>query len=168
MARNGTLILENGDFSTEVIVPSGPESGTIYLDGASMTYNDVSSIIDTTTVDNFTMEGSGGNAQVNFVNDPKGTENKSAADQINSTTGTFASLDFANKTNVTFEGGPGSDTYTINITTQAKGLKTLAVVGAARWVIPTTCRTRPPPCRSRSRRPPASPARSTWRRPAPR
>jgi hypothetical protein len=129
---NGTLILKGDSFTDEVITPTGPNEGTITLDGSTIVYSDVSSIIDTDVVTNLTVNGTASaGEQVNFINDPSGTENGVATDEINSATRTFTKVDFGNKTNVTFQGGAGGDTYNINSTTAAAKLATLSVDGAS-------------------------------------
>ncbi len=127
-----TLILENGSFTDEVITPSGPNSGTISLDGSTISYSDVSAIIDTDTVTNLTVNGTdSAGEQVNFINDPNGSENGIPTEEINSGSGTFTKIDFGNKAYVTFQGGIGGDTYTLNITKAAAQLSTLTVTGAS-------------------------------------
>ena len=55
-AGTHTLILVGGSFMNEVDTPSLPGSGTITLDSETINYNDLSPIIDTTTVTNFTLK----------------------------------------------------------------------------------------------------------------
>ena len=66
-----------------------------------------------------TMDGTTDNEQVVFAQNPAGTENGGVTtDQISNTgwIALFPTVEFGNKTNVTFQGNMGNDTYTVNIT----------------------------------------------------
>src|SRR5262249_29634533 len=101
-AASANLVLKGplptGSFLNEVDTPTGPNSGTISLDGSTITYTNATRIIDTTPVTNFRIAAPA-NAAVNIVDDPNGTENGFPAAEVNSPA--FAKVDFANKTNVT-------------------------------------------------------------------
>src|SRR5262249_34746063 len=123
-AASANLVLKGplptGSFLNEVDTPTGPNSGTISLDGSTITYTNATRIIDTTPVTNFRIEGPA-NAAVNIVDDPNGTENGFPAAEVNSPA--FAKVDFANKTNVTadvngsttVQAAPKGTSTTINV-----------------------------------------------------
>ncbi len=125
-----TLDLEGGSFTNESIIPSGPNSGQITLDGSSISYQSTTAIDDTTTVANLTAYGTNNHEDVYVDNDPNVTENGVPTDYLYSEEGTFTPDYFGNKANFTVQGGTSdSDTYTFNVQTAAAQLGTMEFIG---------------------------------------
>jgi len=98
---SGTLVLEGGSFTSETDTSTGPHSGTVTLDGTSITYSNLAPIIDTTTATTLTVNDPEPGDAVTVENDPNSPENGFATSQISGSG--FEKLDFANKTNVVFD-----------------------------------------------------------------
>ena len=98
---SGTLVLEGGSFTNETDVATGPHSGTVTLDGTSITYTDLAPIIDTTTATTLTIDDPQPGDAVTVENDPNSPENGFATSQISGSG--FEKIDLANKTNVVFD-----------------------------------------------------------------
>jgi hypothetical protein len=109
----GTLILEGGSFTNEVDFASDPHSGTLYLDGAPITYTDLAPIIDTATATNFTIFDPLANDNVTVQNDPNSPENGVPTSQISGNG--FEKVDLADKTNVVFIDSTKVGSDTINV-----------------------------------------------------
>ena len=110
---SGTLVLKGGSFTNEVDTATGAHSGTITLDGASITYSNLSPVIDTATVINLTIKDPLAGDTVNIKNDPNSPENGFVTSEING--GGFEKMDFANKANVVFTdtSGVGGDAFNV-------------------------------------------------------
>jgi hypothetical protein len=125
-----TLVLKgqlpSGPFGNELDAPTGPHSGTLTLDGSTITYTNLKPIIDTVLATNLTIKGTSNPDQINIVDDPNGTENGFQATEVNSPS--FEKIEFANKSNVTVDGVDGADTFKLNYTNPAAGLNNLVVV----------------------------------------
>jgi PKD domain len=98
---SGTLILEGGTFTNEIDTSTGPHSGTVTLDGTSITYTNLAPIIDTTTADTLTIDDPQPGDAVTVQNDPSSPENGFSSSQISGSG--FEKIDLANKANVVFD-----------------------------------------------------------------
>jgi hypothetical protein len=125
------LFVSNGSFMTETSTPTGAHAGGLAYSGgttgtASITYSNLAPITDTSTVTNFTIDGTAAADTINIVNGP--LVGPTQTTEVNSgVTPTFELVDFANKTNVTVDGLAGGNTITTDYTTAAAGLSTLLV-----------------------------------------
>ncbi|MGE3467423.1 MAG: beta strand repeat-containing protein, partial [Pyrinomonadaceae bacterium] len=123
------LTVQGGSFDTGVSTPTSANNGTIEYGGgisgtATINYTGLEPVTDTTAAVNYTINGTAGVDTINIVNGPGGTT------QVNSgLTPTFELINFANKTNVTVNGGSGDDLVTVNFTAAAAGLANLALNG---------------------------------------
>jgi hypothetical protein len=106
-----TLIIKAGTFTNEADAPSGINSGTISLDAESITYAHLRPIIDTATATNFTINDPLANDTINVIDDPTTPHSGFTTTQVNG--GGFELVDFANKTNVTFNDNGGGGTFNI-------------------------------------------------------
>jgi hypothetical protein len=106
----GTLVLEGGRFSREVDFANDAHSGTLYLDGTSITYTDLGPIIDTAPATTLTIADPQGNDVVTVGNDPNSPENGVPTSQVSGNG--FAAVDLANQAHVLFDDYSivGSDT----------------------------------------------------------
>jgi hypothetical protein len=129
----GTLVLNNGSFSNEVNATSGPHSGTITLDTSKINYTNLTPILDTVAAANYTISAPKTADTINIINDPNSPENGFQTTQVNSGTGGFELVNFANKTNVTVvdTSTGGDDTFMIDNPAPAAGLATLTVDASA-------------------------------------
>src|SRR5262249_49192307 len=110
--------LPSGPFTNEVETPSGANAGTINLDGLTITYQNVALIGDTVPVTNFSKEGTSAAAQINVLDGP--TTNGFSTTQINGgMSSTFATINVANKKNLTIDGLGGGDTINVAATPSA-------------------------------------------------
>jgi hypothetical protein len=134
-AASATLVLKGqlptGPFVNEVDTPTGPHSGTISLDGSTITYTNLTPIIDTAPAANLTIQGTTGADTVNVVDDPNGTENGFQATEVNSPS--FEKVDFANKTHVTVVTGPTAGSV-VNVQSTPAGVTTSVLDKAAATV----------------------------------
>ena len=73
----GLLVLKGGSFTNEVDTATGPHSGSITLDGKTITYSNLSPIIDTATATNLTINGPWAGETFNIINDPNGPKTAS-------------------------------------------------------------------------------------------
>ena len=134
----GLLVLKGGSFTNEVDTATGLHSGVITLDGKTVTYSNLSPIIDTATATNFFINGVGAAGQTfNIVNDPNGSENGFTSAEVNGNG--FEKVDFANKTNLTVKASinanlatAGPSTFAVDVTTAALGLSTLTLDGGGK------------------------------------
>jgi PKD domain/Putative Ig domain len=107
---DGTLILEGGTFTSEIDTDSGAHSGSVTLDGTSITYTNLAPIIDTTTVATLIINDSLPGDTVTVEDDPNSPENGFATSEISGSG--FEKIDLANKTNVIFNNtSPVTDTF---------------------------------------------------------
>jgi Putative Ig domain/Galactose oxidase, central domain/Bacterial Ig-like domain/Kelch motif len=97
-SASGPLILEGGNFANETLTPSGPNSGVITLDNSTIDYQNLTSLVDTSTAASMKLYGTGNSENVSFTNDPNGTENGVATDYIYSDENTFVPVAFGNQT----------------------------------------------------------------------
>jgi hypothetical protein len=112
---SNTLVLQGGAFTNESISPTGPTSGSISLDGSSVTFTNLATVTDTTAATNFSVSGTSAAETINVVSGP--VANGFQTTEVNSdSSGTFVPVDFANKSNVTVFGGGGNDIINVQAT----------------------------------------------------
>lgn len=128
---NATLYLlgtlPSGSFASEIHSPTSASSGTINLDGSTITYSGLSPIVDTVPSINLTIDDSKTNDTINFINDPNSPQNGFQTSQVNG--GGFEKVSFANKTNVTVNDLGGNCTFNVNNPAAAAGLTTVNLIG---------------------------------------
>jgi hypothetical protein len=125
---NGTnsLTVQGESFGTVEYDNSGPASGSITRDGASLTYQNMSALTDADAADSFTFNTSSDPDTVNIVNGK--TYNYATTTEVNSGAGhTFATLTFAQKGDVKINTGGGLDTITLNNPAPAAGMTHLTI-----------------------------------------
>ncbi|HYO76123.1 MAG TPA: IPTL-CTERM sorting domain-containing protein [Thermoanaerobaculia bacterium] len=122
-----TLIVSGGDAQQhQVATHLSSSDGILDLGGITIRYANLEPITDTTASAAYTISATAGGEEINVVDGAGGTT------QVNSgASGTFESIDFANKTNVTINGVGGADVFTVNNPTPAPGLATLTLNGTA-------------------------------------
>lgn len=129
------LILEGGSFPSETYTATGSSAGSISFGSSVITFSNIAPITDTVTVTNFTMTATGVGESVNIVDGPVVVTADCLAGcqstEVNSGSGTFELIDFANKTNVTVDGAGGDDTITLNNPNIAVGLTSMMINGGA-------------------------------------
>jgi hypothetical protein len=96
----GTLVLEGGTFQSEVDNATGPHSGTITLDNSSITYANLTPIVDTTTATTLTIDDPMPGDAITVQIDPNGALNGVVTSEIVGSG--FEKIDLANKTTVVF------------------------------------------------------------------
>jgi hypothetical protein len=123
-----TLTLENGNFVTEIIAPTGIASGVDSLNGQTISFTDLTTDIDLVAATNVLIDGTGNADLINVVNGPDnaGTGNVQTT-EVASGNASFPSIEFANKTNVTVNGDGGPDIISSNVTTPTPSLATLTL-----------------------------------------
>jgi hypothetical protein len=126
------LALHGGHFAEEHEVARTPHSGLIVLGDTTVHYAEIAPITDTSTVTNFTINGTAAAETINVVNGPivGGVQTT----QVNSATKTFELVNFAHKTNVMIKGEGGNDAFNLNNSTPAVGLSSLTVDSSERAV----------------------------------
>jgi hypothetical protein len=123
-----TMTIQGGSFTNEVDSPTGPHSGTITLDGETITYSKLQPITDTSSATNFTIHDPQAGDIINIVDDPGSPENGFQSTQVNG--GGLELVNFANKTNVKIDNtsGSGGDTFNVNDPNSAAGLASLSLL----------------------------------------
>ena len=121
------LTIRGGAFSRETHTAHGPHSGVIALDGVPIAYANLTPIIDTVPVLNFGILTGEDSETISVVDGP--ISGGFQTTQVSNTSGTFETMSFANKTNVTVRCRGGSDSVTVHTPNPAAGLATLAVDG---------------------------------------
>ena len=124
-----TLVLQRsaGTFTAanEVYTPSGPDSGTILLDNALITFANLTPINDTVPVSNFTFNAPANAPRIALLDGP--VVGGDATAQLASPTGAFELISFANKTNTTVNTTAGDDTVRLDNPTPSSGNTSLTV-----------------------------------------
>lgn len=118
---NNRMILVNGSFANEAYSAGGAASGTITLDGASIAFANVGAVTDTVNATSLTFTATGAQQQLNVVNgaDFGGLHTT----QFNGgASPAFASLDFANKTDVKLEAGTADNSVLLSNSVAAANL----------------------------------------------
>jgi hypothetical protein len=130
-AGDNLLVLCGGPFAEETLTPSRQDAGSVGLDGAEVTYNQVATLNDLARVTgSLVVNAPAGTEFINAVDGP--TVSGSATTQVNSgAAGTFATINFANKANVTVNGLGGAGTFTLNNPRPADGLTSLTLNGSS-------------------------------------
>lgn len=125
-----TLILAGHAPGDHVVTHLSSSDGILDLGGLSVRYFNLEPVTDTIGSANYVITATAGGEEINVVDGPiVGTTQTT---QVNSgLSGTFESIDFANKTNVTVNSGGGADLFTVNIPNPAAGLATLTLNGSA-------------------------------------
>jgi len=129
------LVLQNGSFTQEAYIASGPGAGSIVFPnrqvngatiGNQIDFANLSPITDTVTVGGFTFTSSVGVQTVHVIDGPVVSGVQTT--QINDAgTNHFELINFANKTNVSINTGTGGDLIGLDLTAPAAGLVALAV-----------------------------------------
>lgn len=124
------LALRGGRFAHEREVPYTPHSGLIVLDRTTIHYAEIAPINDTTAAASLTINATAAAETINVGNGPvlAGTQTT----QVASSNKAFELVNFANKTSVTVNGGGGSDTFDLNVTTPAVGLGSMTLASSER------------------------------------
>jgi len=123
------LLLQGGSFVGQSYEPTGPASGTIWLDGSKVTYSNLEVITDTTSVTNLIFNATAAGEQINVRDGQDGVPVTGfQTSQINGgNSPTFAPVNFANKTYVSVNGMAGADIITLDNPNPAAGLRSLTV-----------------------------------------
>ncbi len=109
-------------------VASGPDSGTIHLDGLEIVYWNLTPIEDLLPAEHLEFSATDGDDTIWFVDGPEIEDTRTS--RIHSgDNGTFESLTFANKRHVTVQGLAGNDTFTLDNPHPAQGLESLTLTG---------------------------------------
>ncbi len=127
-----SLAIQGGTFDTITYSPLDPNTGSIALDGVNLTYTNIEPIDDLNAADNVTFSGTGGDDTISIVNGNVVTDASTCPDgcqTIEIQSPQFENITFANKTNVTIDGGDGDDNITLDITKASAGLSSLKVQG---------------------------------------
>jgi hypothetical protein len=123
-------IIGGASSDTSFTMGPGPDAGTIRHEHNGVTqliqFTGLEPVNDTVAVANFIFTAPNGATTVNIIDGPVVSGFQTT--QINDGgTGQFESVNFANKTSVTVNGGPGINTFNINNPTKAVGLNNLTV-----------------------------------------
>src|SRR5438445_2912652 len=106
-----TLVIADGAHHAAMFVATGPDSGAIDLDGATLRYAGLEPITLAGTASDLVVNGSAGDDQLVLEVDPSAPANL----RVRSTTGTIESVSFARPTSsLTVSGGAGTDSITID------------------------------------------------------
>ena len=131
---SNTLILQNGSFSQQAYIASGPGAGRIAFPnrtvGSSTITNvidfaNLSPVIDTVAVAGYSFSAPLGAQSIEVLTGP--VVSGARTTRIQSTTGAFEQVDFANKTSVTITTGSNADVVSVNLGTPAAGLATATI-----------------------------------------
>ena len=104
-----TLVIDGGVFDTAVYTASGPDAGTIVLDGTVITYVGLEPIVDNGVIANRVFTATAGADVIRLKNYPV-----AGMMIIESDDGTFESIAFPNPTgSLTIDGGGGEDRFIV-------------------------------------------------------
>ena len=122
-----TLVIRGtSSHAAQTATQLSPHDGVIDFGALQIRYFGLEPITDTTPSATFTINATAGGEEINVVDGAPGTT------QVNSGgSGTFESIDFANKTNVTINGVGGTDIFTVNNPNPATGLTTMTFNGTS-------------------------------------
>jgi hypothetical protein len=126
---NHSITFTGGSFSSVTYTPTSATGGTFTLDSQTITFSHVNTAIDLTTASSITLNGTSSADQINLVDGP--TVGSTATSQFSSSNGTFATVDFANKTTETIKGLAGADVITVNAANPEASLAALNVNSGA-------------------------------------
>ncbi|MCS6976346.1 MAG: FG-GAP-like repeat-containing protein, partial [Gemmatales bacterium] len=126
---NDVLRIEGGGtpFTNETYSSTGPDSGTINLDGQVITFSLMERLQQTKAGTNLLFQATGGNDSIGLTDGP--TVNGFPTSSINSLNNLFVGLDFANKVFATVSGMGGVDSFTLTNPNPAAGLTQWTVNG---------------------------------------
>ncbi|MBI5711978.1 MAG: hypothetical protein HZC38_00920 [Chloroflexi bacterium] len=128
------LEFQGGHFNRVKYTAYSPSSGTMDFDGALVSYDNIEPINDLTTATDVTFSGTSGDDIILIVDGgmvTDATDCPSGCQTIEIQSDQFEDIKFANKTNVTVDGGDGNDIIMVSVTTAAAGLSSLTLAGGA-------------------------------------
>jgi len=106
---NDTLVIDGGSFTDATFKATGPDSGTVQVDGNVIRYLGLEPIIDNSNTTNRVFTGTAGDDQIRLKQGPSGQFT------IESQSGTFESITFAApSTSLTLDAGAGDDVIVID------------------------------------------------------
>ena len=118
------MSFQGGSFNSVVYRANGPSSGTVQFDGALVNYANIEPITDTSLATDVTFSGTIYDDTISILD---GTIENGYQTILIQSGGTFESIKFANKTNVTLDSDRGDDTFSVNISKAASGLRSLTI-----------------------------------------
>jgi len=123
-----TLNVTGGSFTNVVHNATSATGGDISYDGSLVSFTGLELINDQSTATNYAFNAPATSDTINVVNGPVVLGNQTF--QINSGAGaTFATVNAANRSNLTLNGQNGADNITFNLTAAVVGLTTVALNG---------------------------------------
>ncbi|MFC1805607.1 filamentous hemagglutinin N-terminal domain-containing protein [Planctomycetota bacterium] len=122
----GDSLVLTGSAASVGYLFTGPTSGAITLDGATLTYTGLEPIVDVVVTGTFTINATAGPDAIAITDGPgSGGFTTSLV-----TIGAFETIEFANKTTVIINGDAGPDSFTLSNPNPADGMTTLQLNGS--------------------------------------
>lgn len=136
LGSSGSTVIQGGDADDTLTLRSGsyagvnhnltaPGAGNLLYDGRALSYETIETTQELSTISTYQISATADADVVEIVNGP--VVLGLATTQIRSTNGTFGTLNFANKSSVSFDSAAGADTITINNPGGATGLTAFKV-----------------------------------------
>jgi uncharacterized repeat protein (TIGR01451 family) len=115
-----TLVMTGGNVGKQTLRQQNTHAGTFAIGALAVRYSNLEPLVDTAAAATLVVTGTAGNDTVTI---------SSAGSQMTISSPSFESYTFENKTEVTFDGGGGTDTVVWTATTPATGLTTFHLTG---------------------------------------
>jgi uncharacterized repeat protein (TIGR01451 family) len=119
-----SLVLKNGSFSSETYTASNATSGALNLDGSAIQFSNLGGVVDTASAASLVFTATDAQQQINLMNGPLVNDLQTAELNGGATPG-FATIDFANKSQVTVVGGAGDDSILLDNSLAPAGLSSM-------------------------------------------
>ncbi len=123
------LEIHGGSCTDQMYNMYDSSSGRVIFDNTFVEFTGIEPIIDTTSATNFDIFLTSFYDDVNILDGTSTIPGVTDSTLVSSTTGTFESIEFANKTNVTINALDGPDRFTLHNPHPADGLSSLEIYG---------------------------------------